>query len=252
LPQQLTLRFDPRQHRTRDDFHVGDANRAAIEAIDRWPDWPSRVVLVVGPEASGKSHLAAIAAAMADVPVYNAASIDWHGIASGLAAQQPDRLVIVEDAGAGIDEAGLFHLINAIMSANGWLLLTARQMPGEWRLTLPDLASRLRAATPIVIGAPDDALLESIIAKDFADRQTVVDPAVIRYSLPRMERSYAAALDLVVRLDAAAFARKSAITRALAADILSGTERHPSIANDEDDLPQAGADDDDPGNAKPS
>ena len=34
--------------------------RPALALIDSWPDWPNRIMLLVGPEGSGKSHLAAI------------------------------------------------------------------------------------------------------------------------------------------------------------------------------------------------
>ena len=46
----------------RDDFIIGDCNRLATTWIDRWPDWPGqyRILNLVGPAASGKSHLAAI------------------------------------------------------------------------------------------------------------------------------------------------------------------------------------------------
>jgi len=229
LSQQLTLRFDPGQHRTRADFQVGAANRAAVELIDSGRDWPSRVCVLIGPEASGKSHLAEILEAeqgalilhnRPDPAIDRPAAIDWHGIAAENALAQPDRLVIVEDTGPGLDEAGLFHLINSVVNGEGRLLLTARTPPTDWRLSLPDLVSRLRAATPVVIAPPDDALLEQILAKHFGDRQMVVDPAVIRYAIARMERSYASAQALAAKLDAAALARKSAITKALAADIL--------------------------------
>ncbi len=227
MPEQLTLRFDPGQHRTRSDVQVGIANRAAVELIDRWPDWPSRVVVLVGPEKSGKSHLAGILATDHATTALSAFAMDWEATVARLATARPSGLFIVEDTGPGVDEAGLFHLINAVQSADGYLLLTSRSAPVEWRVTLPDLASRLRAATPVVISAPEDALLEAIIAKHFADRQTRVDPAVIRYCVPRMERSYAAALDLVAQLDTAALTRKSAITRALAAEILAATSEPP-------------------------
>ena len=32
----------------------------ALALVDSWPDWPNRIMLLVGPEGSGKSHLAAI------------------------------------------------------------------------------------------------------------------------------------------------------------------------------------------------
>ena len=41
-------------------FSSARANAAALALVERWPDWPARIVVLVGPEGSGKSHLAAI------------------------------------------------------------------------------------------------------------------------------------------------------------------------------------------------
>jgi hypothetical protein len=38
----------------RDDFLISDANRAALAAIDRWPDWPNPVLVLTGPAGCGK------------------------------------------------------------------------------------------------------------------------------------------------------------------------------------------------------
>ena len=59
----------------REDFILGDCNRVAASWIDRWPDWPGqyRVLNLVGAQASGKSHLAAIWTEQAD-------AVTLHGV----------------------------------------------------------------------------------------------------------------------------------------------------------------------------
>src|SRR6195256_4845004 len=59
-PRQLALALPHAESLTRDDFLEGPANSAGLALIDSWPDWPNRIMLLVGPEGSGKSHLAAI------------------------------------------------------------------------------------------------------------------------------------------------------------------------------------------------
>ena len=56
----LDLRFLTAQGR--EDFILGDCNRLAAAWIDRWPNWPGPypVLNIVGPPASGKSHLSAV------------------------------------------------------------------------------------------------------------------------------------------------------------------------------------------------
>lgn len=91
-------------------------------------------------------------------------------------------------------------------------------------MTLPDLASRLKAAATVEIDEPDDLLLAGVITKLFADRQIEVDPAVVQYLVRRIERSLSTAIGVVDRLDRAALEQKTRITRALAADVLNAMD----------------------------
>src|SRR5690606_40321155 len=92
--------------------------------------------------------------------------------------------------------------------------------PAAWQVALPDLESRLRAAAVVEVAEPDDALLEGVITKLFADRQLSVEPNLVTYLVRRMERSLDAAMRLVDRLDRAALEEKTRITRAFAASVL--------------------------------
>ena len=58
-PRQLVLALDHATSFAREDFLRGPSNAAALALIERWPDWPDRIVALIGPEGSGKSHLAA-------------------------------------------------------------------------------------------------------------------------------------------------------------------------------------------------
>jgi chromosomal replication initiation ATPase DnaA len=214
-PRQLPFDLGHVPGRTRDDFIVTPSNAEALALVDRWPDWPGTVVVLAGPPGSGKSHLAAI----------------WRDMA-GARPLSPDAIgqdippaALVEDADeARLDEPGLFHLINALKGAGGHLLLTARRFPAAWGVCLPDLASRLKAATTVEIREPDDALLAGVISKLFADRQVEVDAAVVQFLVRRIERSLSTAIDVVDRLDREALERKTRITRALAAEVVTALD----------------------------
>ena len=71
-------------------------------------------------------------------------------------------------------------------------------------LNLPELASRIQGTSVAELRAPDDALLNALLVKQFSDRQIAIDPKVVNFVLPRMERSFTGIAALVSDLDKAA------------------------------------------------
>jgi chromosomal replication initiation ATPase DnaA len=216
-----------------DSFIEAPSNRAALAWVARWPDWPGPGLAVHGPAGSGKTHLGAI----------------WqsrtNAVAVPLAALAPDRVpallgsaraALVDGMGADDDaaaagpmldaagERGLFHLHNLLAETGGHLLLLARTPPARWQIGLADLASRLAALPAVRIDPPDDALLQALLAKLFADRQLEASGDAIAYLLPRMERSFEAARRLVAALDRRALASGRRISVALVRDTLAEFE----------------------------
>jgi len=219
--RQLTLDLDHAQSFAREDFLGGPTNAAALTLIDSWPDWPSRSVVLIGPEGSGKSHLAAIWAERSGARLIAGQSLDESDPPAALAT---GALVIEDLSDQGFNEKALFHLLNLAREDGADLLVTARTTPAAWRLRTPDLASRLKALPVIALAPPDDALLRAVLVKFFADRQLNVDEGLIGYVASRIERSFAAARSAVARLDAEALRQKRPVTRALAAEVLRPIE----------------------------
>jgi chromosomal replication initiation ATPase DnaA len=216
-PRQLALDLPVEERRGREDFLVSASNEAAYLAIEAWPRWPGGMLLLVGAPGSGKSHLAAIWAAHSGAVQVGRASLD----AAGVPGLLPARALVIEDCDAAAgDEQALFHLLNGARERGTALLLTASCAPDAWGIATLDLLSRLRLAPTVRIEPPDDALLRAVLVKLLVERQLVVDTAVVAFLAQRMERSVAAARDLVERLDRGALARQRRITRALAAEIL--------------------------------
>jgi len=214
---QLPLDLGHQAGFSRDDLVVTKANEQAVSHVERWPDWPVPITILAGPPGSGKSHLATIWRDRAE-----ARRIDPDKIS---APEGDAPRALIEDCDrAVLDQTGLFHLINAVRASGGSLLLTARSFPAAWGVTLPDLASRLKAAATVEIQEPDDALLAGVIAKLFADRQVEVEPHVVHYVARRIERSLATANAVVECLDHAALQQKSRITRALAASVVDAMD----------------------------
>lgn len=208
----------------REDFLVAPSNEAAVAAIDRWPDWPAPVLVLVGPAGSGKSHLAEVWRTRSGAVTIGAEELAEDRVSE---LGRIGAVVVEEAPGPALAERALFHLINHLRELGGWLLITARAYPAQWPLALPDLATRLRAAAVTALEPPDDTLLRGILVKLFADRQIAVDEALISYMIARMERSPAAARRLVAELDRRALADRVPITRRFAGrvmDALAGRE----------------------------
>jgi chromosomal replication initiation ATPase DnaA len=216
-PRQLTLDLDHAESYAREDFLGGPSNAAALTLIDSWPDWPNRIVVLVGPEGSGKSHLAAIWALHAGARCIAARMLRDIDVPAALAT---GGLVVEDVAAADFDETALFHLLNLAREEEAFMLLTARAAPSTWSVALPDLASRLNALPVVALAPPDDALLRAVLVKLFADRQLAVDEQLIGYVATHIDRSFSDARAAVVTLDREAMARQRPLTRSLAAEVL--------------------------------
>lgn len=215
-PRQLAFKLGHNESLAREDFVESPSNAAAVNLIGRWPDWPDRVVALVGPPGSGKSHLAAIWAEESGARFLSARALDIDDLPAALAT---GALVVEDVAEQRIEERALFHLINLVREDGAFLLLTARSAPAQWTVQTRDLISRLRAVPVVTLTPPDDALLRAVLVKLFADRQLAVDEALVGYLVSRIERSLRAAHDVVAALDREALHQKRPVNRALAVDI---------------------------------
>jgi chromosomal replication initiation ATPase DnaA len=176
---------------------VSASNHAAIEAFARAADWPFRTAILAGPRRSGKTLLAR-----------------WFAAAGiGEAVDDADRMA--EDV--------LFHRWNRAQATGTPLLLVSGAAPGEWRVALPDLASRLGAALLLELGPPDDALLAKLVEEHAARRGLALSETAAAWLLPRLERSHAAVETAVAEADRLSLERKQPVTISLLRDALAAT-----------------------------
>ncbi|MTH96011.1 AAA family ATPase [Roseibium sp. RKSG952] len=220
-PRQLPLQLPHDAALGRDDYLVGQSNQAAFELLERWPDWPSPVIILAGPVGSGKTHL--VEAFHADTGAIVLPAGELTSTMAGELVEEP--AIVLENAHEGVDETALFHLLNAARQAGKSVLITARTWPAAWGIQLPDLMSRLRAATPVEIQEPDEELLRLVLIKLFADRQIAVDLGVVDYMVLRMERSLGQALEAVDAIDREALAGRVKITKPLVGRVLEDMQK---------------------------
>ncbi len=217
----MTLPIEHRVAQGVEDFLVTDGNRRAVEWIDRWPDWPFTTLAVVGPAASGKTHLANVWKVRAGA---EAVRLDDSDIEAAVAAVE-NHAIFVDNCDVAVRDGdgqrALLRIYNLARAAGHQLLLTAQNPPSAWGVTLADLSSRLNTAMVVAIEPPDDQLLWAITRKLFSDRQIAVDETVVAYVLSRSARSFTGLSHTVDALDKAAWAAKRPITVALAREVLA-------------------------------
>lgn len=174
---------------------MGPSLIPVVEALQSASTWPFRTAILAGPPRSGKSLLAR-----------------W--FAESGAGE-------VLDSADSLPEDMVFHQWNRAQASGRPLLLVSDRAPGEWKIALPDLASRLGSALLIEIGAPDDALVAGLIAELSARRGLVLGEQAIAYLLPRLERTHAEIELLIETLDRLSLERKSPVTISLVRDALA-------------------------------
>jgi len=165
-------------------FVVGVANRHVVEALRKPARWPFGTAVLTGPPRSGKSLLAR-----------------WFA-RQGLGEA-------IDDAQA-MKEAELFHRWNRAQETGTPLLLIGGLAP--WTIALPDLRSRLGAALPLAIGAPDDEMAGELILSLAAERGLTLGGDAVDYLVPRAGRSQADLEQLVAMIDTLSLERKTAPT----------------------------------------
>ncbi len=211
----------------RDDFFVSPSNATALAQVEAWTDWPSGKLVLVGPPASGKTHLAHVWAEQTGATF---------ACAEGLEGADIPQLVrgplVLEDAeavaGNSAAEEALFHLYNLTQAEAAPLLLTATRPPSQWSVDLPDLASRLGSMATAALSPPDDALLSAVLMKQLAERELECDPDLISYAVARMERRFGAARRLAVALNQEAFTRRKALTKPMMRAVMDKLRRQGS------------------------
>ena len=186
-PRQLTFRWPHSTSFAREDFLPAPSNREALRAIELWPNWAGRMLVLVGPEGAGKSHLGAIWAQRRrrdHAPWRGVERTERRGLRSSLRDADRGRRPRHASGSAlfSPDEHGSPERHMAALD-----LPRARRTPGGSKLR--DLLSRLRLAPVARLAAPDIELTEAVLFKLFSDRQLQVEPHVVAYIALRIERS---------------------------------------------------------------
>lgn len=195
MTDQIALPFQWPADEDERDFIISDANRIAVKHLEHWALWPVMASILIGPRKSGRSLLGRI-----------------------FAAKTGGRFI---DNAEEQDETRLFHSWNEAQVERRPLLLAADLPPAKWRIKLPDLRSRLLASPLVAIQEPDMDLMAGLVEKLLHARGLAAPSDVVRYVVPRIERSYVGVGRIVDALDECALAHRRPVSMRVAREALA-------------------------------
>jgi chromosomal replication initiation ATPase DnaA len=214
---QNVFEFLPQKSFLQDDFIVSSSNIDAFRTVTSWPRlWENRCLIITGGKASGKTFLTRIWK-----EISSAKLIDINSAEKLFQGTKPEN-IILEDIELLLpqSEEKIFHLYNNVINKRGSLLMTSSRPLLSLDMKTPDMRSRLSSVTVTNIMQPDNELLKGLIFKQFSDMQVIIQPSVIDFLIPRIERSFQAVTDMVNLLNKRSLETKRTITIPFVKEIL--------------------------------
>ena len=225
MNEQLIFKLSRRQAYNREDFFVSKTNSLAVKILENWKNFSSSGLVIVGPSACGKTHLAAVWSKETSAKSYDISTffgIDLNHLIDEkfIVLEDVEKLEFIPKDKRLIIEENILHIFNSLSANKGKILFTSCKFPRFWEIGLKDLLSRLMTLTTLELNIPDDNLLAAVMAKQFQDRQIKVDDEVLTYAISRMERSFLFAKTLVEALDVESLKLKKPIKKNMVNEII--------------------------------
>ena len=225
MNEQLIFKLSRRQAYNREDFFVSKTNSLAVKILENWKNFSSSGLVIVGPSACGKTHLAAVwsketSAKSYDISTFVGIDINHLIDEKFIVLEDVEKLECISKDKRLIIEENILHIFNSLSANKGKILFTSCKFPRFWEIGLKDLLSRLMTLTTLELNIPDDNLLAAVMAKQFQDRQIKVDDEVLTYAISRMERSFLFAKTLVEALDVESLKLKKPIKKNMVNEII--------------------------------
>ena len=197
MSDQLILKFPEHLAYKKEDFYVSPSNQEAYDFINGWPKWIKRIVNIFGPSGSGKSHLASILKTKTKCLEILPKELNENIIFEF----KTKEVLIVENFNEKISEKILFSLWNMALQDNKYFLINSIKPISSYSFSIPDLTSRVKSSLIIGLKLPSDDLISAIIAKNFSDKQIIVQKKHIDYIIKRIDRSYEKISQFILTLD---------------------------------------------------
>lgn len=213
----LALRYPPDQ---RFDSFIAPPEGAipalAALATAAGADW----VYLAGTSRTGKTHLALAVCAAAEQSgrraVYLPLTAAAGRLRDALDALEGNDVMALDglDAIAGTreDEVALFDFHNRARASGVNVLYTARGIPDDIGLALPDLRSRLQQCLRVILDPLSDEDRREVLRDRAQRRGLALEDAALDWLLTRTDRDLGALVALLDKLDRASLAAQRRIT----------------------------------------
>ena len=193
LSKQLALPLSFRNIKNHSNFIINKVNKVALSLIDEFKDiekfkrqFNFPVLILYGPQGSGKTHLAYIYKEITNAKfIKNLSDLNVSEAKSG-------KSFIFDDfeKTESFDENLFFHFFNEVALNSGSLLIITSKSPNEINFSLSDLGSRVRSCMNTKIELPDDEFLFSILTKELSDKRIFLNDKMSLYIIKRIKRNY--------------------------------------------------------------
>ncbi len=201
---QLSLPLKFRELKNNKNFLINASNEIAVSFVDHLNQTDAfkkkftyPILLVYGPEGSGKSHLATIFKETNDAMLINQVLPKHLNI-----AVKGGYFVLDDfDSFENLDEKMVMHLFNEVSASTGGILILSKLSPKEMNFNLPDFRSRMSGIINVEIKLPNDNILYSILIKELEEKKLKLSDDLCLYIIKRIKRNYKFVIRFVEELD---------------------------------------------------
>jgi len=214
------LEFDFKPSYCEADFIIAGSNSNLWDLLQDVANWPDNRFILVGPEYSGKTHLARIWEIKNNAHCFEAEEftvVEYAKLPStkSIVLENLERL-----CGNREQEEDLFQFCDTVSKENRKFLITSSIDPKELEFIKPDLRSRLLGTRVGKINQPDAKLLSILYNKLFSDKQISYTPDLIQYLVKNSERSFSAAHRMVENLDKMSLINRKPVSKKMIRELI--------------------------------
>ena len=191
------------------------SNSNVLDFLDKFPNWETKVINIVGERKSGKSFILQLFRKKNEF-AYIDSKVDFE--------KKYDDLFLIDKLildGFQINEDKFFSLINHFILHKKYLIISSRVPLTILEIKLLDLKSRLKEFLLIEIQNPSDDLIYSLILKYFSDNQIVIKKDLVEYIVKKVDRSYSRIEKFLLKLNDQSIIKKKKIDYKLINEVLN-------------------------------